>query len=251
MKRISKILNTQIKLSLKGFNLNLFSLSYYNFAKKTSQSQSENHKMVDDKREKSKKEKEELNQQYKDVSKEDLVSQYASKAKEYINKENDNLSKIMSLRVSTKLFEDVFVTLKHEKSKISEISTISMKGSNMINISPFDVEHKDIIIKALQTTKLDLQIKAEGNNILVIVGPIPKDLKLEITNKIKKIDTSFKDEIKKLKHGAIAEAKKLEKIIGKDESKRMEKSLVEVIDKESKKLEKDIKTKMDEVSSIK
>jgi ribosome recycling factor len=196
-------------------------------------------------------EKNKINEEYNDTSTEDLISSYKTKADEITKHEQEDLGKIMSLRVSTKLFETVTVILKHEKSTIADLSTISMKGSNIINIAPYDQGNKEQIVQALQSTNLDLQINSEGTLIHVIVGPIPKELKLEVTNKIKRVENNFKENIKKLRHAAVNETKKLEKIIGKDTAKNLEKQILDVIDKSSKQLEKQIKAKLDEVNSIK
>lgn len=257
MKNTISIIRNQKNIFIKNYfqNVNFISLNIYkgfnfNFSKKE-KPKGNNHKIVEEKKEQSKREKEEISKQYENISQEDLIQQYKVKTSQYIQKEREVLSKIMSLRISSKLFEDLIIIIKNEKLKLIDISAISMKSSNIININPFDIQHKDLIIKALQTTKLDLQINSEGNIINVIVGPIPKDLKNEILNKIKKIEASFKEEIKKIKHLSQQEIKKLEKIISKDDTKKLEKSIFDVIDKESKQLEKEIKIKIEESNSYK
>lgn len=263
IKSFSKLNNTNAyyfssKYSLASNNIHiknniLYSLintNKYSFAKKQSQGGNTNSKKEQQK-EKSKQEKSQLNQQYENLSQEDVTNNYNSQSKEIVDHYYEELSKIMSLRISNKMFESVNIILKHEKRTLNELATVNMKGSNIININPFDEDHKDNIIKALQTTNLDLQIQSEGNNIIsVVVGPIPKEIKLETINKYKRLESNLKEEIKKLRHNGTSEAKKLEKITGKDSARKLEKNILDVIDKNVKRITKDIQTKIEEINSL-
>lgn len=222
-----------------------YSVSLSNFSKKadnTSTSKKEQQRTKD------KEEKDKINKEFENVSKEDLVKSFQDKIGDVIKKEEEELGKIMSIRISPKIFEHIQVLLKHEKSTVGQLATISMKAANIVSIAPFDSTHKDLIIKGLQTTKLDLQINTEGQNITVIVGPIPKDLKAELLAKVKKIEANMREEVRKVKHNATAEIKKIEKILGKDQSKLIDKNITDSIDKEVKKVEKAIKNKIDELA---
>lgn len=226
----------------------IYLLSNYNFSKKSSKENNESPKK-EGKKQKEQAEKSKLNEKYKEISQEDLKKNYKEKASDIVLKYSEDLKKVMSIRVTPKLFENLDISLKNQKSKLSEIAAVTMKGANIINVAPFDMQHKDAILKAFQITKLDIQVQSEGNNIVIIVGSIPKDLKQELINKVKKIETSMKDDIKKLRNSAVSEIKGLDKIIGKDEAKKLEKSTTEIIEKEAKGVEKDFKAKSEEIQS--
>eukprot|EP00340_Litonotus_pictus_P006998 CAMPEP_0170518264 /NCGR_PEP_ID=MMETSP0209-20121228/3990_1 /TAXON_ID=665100 ORGANISM="Litonotus pictus, Strain P1" /NCGR_SAMPLE_ID=MMETSP0209 /ASSEMBLY_ACC=CAM_ASM_000301 /LENGTH=235 /DNA_ID=CAMNT_0010803747 /DNA_START=68 /DNA_END=776 /DNA_ORIENTATION=- len=210
-------------------SFSLYTNSKFFFAKKASSSSKKETQKQKDKEVKSK-----LNEEYENISQEDIQKKYDTRTSEIIKAKTDELSKISNLRVSPKLFEGILVHLKTQKNSLSEISSITIKGANIINIAPFDASHKDPILKSLQLTKLDLQINSEGNNIVIVVGTIPKEVKLEYSNKVKKVESGLKEELKKLKNEMTAEIKKLEKITGKDQSKKLEKKILEVIDKQAK-----------------
>jgi ribosome recycling factor len=106
-----------------------------------------------------------------------------------------------------------------------------LKGTNIIALSPFDENYKDSIIKGIQSSKLDVQIASEGNNIVVTLGDIPDDMKNESLQLCKKIQDSGKEELKNIRHQFLNEMKKLEKIIAKDEVKRIEKNVIEILEK--------------------
>lgn len=238
----NSLLNFQVKCGFSVF----YNTSKMNFAKKVKESGAS--KKEQDKQ-KEKEVKAQLNNEYKDVSQEDLVTDYKNKAKDIVNHVREDLSKIPSLRVTPKLFETLNINLKTQKTELSEIAAVTMKGANIVNIAPFDMDQKDSIIKSLQTTKFDLNIQSEGSNIVVVVGAIPKDLKMELNVKIKRIDTHLKEEIKKLRSAANNETKKLEKITGKDSSRKLDKQIIETIEKEIKLADKEIKMKTDEINN--
>jgi ribosome recycling factor len=106
-----------------------------------------------------------------------------------------------------------------------------IRGTNILVINPYDAEHRDPIIKAVETSKMDVQITTEDSNVVVTLGAIPQDMKNECIQSAKKLYDKSKDSVKNIRHGLISEIKKLEKIISKDESKRIEKNILENIDK--------------------
>ena len=250
--------NKIIKKSLKNISSHIFLINHYynnykifylcqqNFSKKKEINSLSKKEQV---KTKEKEIKSKINEEYQNISPDDLVTKYHEKVKEIINVGKEELAKMMTVRVSPKMFESMLVVTKNQKALLSEISSISMKGANIVNIQPFDAAHKEQIIKTLQTTKLDLQISSEGQNIVVIVGNIPKDLKLELTNKLKRMESGVKEEIKKIKQVVSSEFKKLEKILGKDEINRLEKRVYDNFDKEQKVYDKSYKLKFDEINS--
>jgi ribosome recycling factor len=106
-----------------------------------------------------------------------------------------------------------------------------LRSSNVLVINPFDESHKDSIIKSIEGSKLDVQITTEGLSIVVTLGAIPNEMKNECQVKAKKLFEGCKEESKELRHAMVAEVKKLEKILGQDEAKRIEKALLEFIEK--------------------
>jgi ribosome recycling factor len=124
-----------------------------------------------------------------------------------------------------------------------------MKAANVLAVNPFDESHKDAIIKGIESSKLDVQITSEAESVLVTLGAIPDDMKNESLQQIKKLNEAAKEDIKNLRHNLLTEMKKLEKILGKDEAKRIEKGLVDVIEKSSKMAEQTYKKKEEEIKS--
>ena len=106
-----------------------------------------------------------------------------------------------------------------------------IRGTNILVINPYDPDHRDSIIKAVETSKLDVQITTEDSNVVVTLGAIPQDMKNEYIQNAKKIFDHTKESLKSCRHSVISEIKKLEKILSKDEAKRIEKNILDNIDK--------------------
>jgi len=144
-------------------------------------------------------------------------------------------------RSNPKIFDNAQVSIKGKKLKLTDISTIMLRAANVLVINPFDETHKDAIIKSIESSKLDVQISSEGNNVVVTLGAIPDDLKNESLIQSKKLFDSSKEQIKDARRECIDEMKKLEKILGKDDAKRIEKGIIEVFDTTNKRLEQNFK----------
>jgi ribosome recycling factor len=106
-----------------------------------------------------------------------------------------------------------------------------LKAANILAVNPFDESHKDAIIKSIESSKLDVQITTEGSSVVVTLGAIPDDMKSESLQKIKKITDAAKEDFKTLRHNLVSEMKKLEKVLGQDEAKRIEKGFLEILEK--------------------
>lgn len=114
---------------------------------------------------------------------------------------------------------------------MGEIATVMIRGTNILVINPYDADQRDAIIKAVETSKLDVQISTEDSNVVVILGAIPQDMKNEYIQNAKKLFESTKEDLKSIRHSLISEIKKLEKILSKDEAKRIEKNILDNVDK--------------------
>jgi len=58
---------------------------------------------------------------------------------------------------------------------------------------------------------------------------MPSELKNECLSLLKKLSTKSIDLLKDIRHNIINEIKKLEKIIGKDEAKKLEKNILQEV----------------------
>ncbi len=124
-----------------------------------------------------------------------------------------------------------------------------MRGTNTIVINPFDEHHREKIIKGVESSKLDVQVTTDENNIVVAIGAIPDDLKNENLQQCKKFLNAAKENIKNIRHECVNELKKLEKILGKDEAKRIEKGILDIFEKANKSLDSQYKRKEDEIKN--
>ena len=122
--------------------------------------------------------------------------------------------------------------VKAKKLRLDDIAAVMNRGANILVVNPFDENHKESIIKGLESCKLDIQIKIDGNNIVVNLGDMPSDVKTECLNSLKKMSTKAIDQIKDIRHSIVNEMKKVEKILSKDDARKLEKTiLADVIEK--------------------
>ena len=109
------------------------------------------------------------------------------------------------------------VQVNKKKESLGKLAAILVRGSNVLVVEPFDKSNKETILKTLETAKFDFQMTVEENQIVIQIGSIPKELKKEIVDKIKKIKENAKQDYSNVFKELNGEIKKLEKIISKDE----------------------------------
>jgi ribosome recycling factor len=127
--------------------------------------------------------------------------------------------------------DNVQISIKGKKYKLSELSTIMVRGANILVINPYEEDHKESIIKGVESSKLDVQINVEDTNVVVTLGAIPSDIKIENVQAAKRFADNSKDRLKSIRQSCNNEFKKLEKIIGKDEGRRLETQILDVIER--------------------
>lgn len=185
----------------------------------------------DDKKVKKEKEKEAIGKEYESVSTDEVKSNYKNKSEAILKTFKETLNEIKIQRSNPKILDNLPVSIKGKRAKLSEVATIMLKAANIMAIAPFDDAHKDAIVKAVESSKLDVQISSEGNNVIVTLGNIPDDMKTEALQQIKKIYNNAKEETKELRYKCVSELKKLEKIIGKEQSRLLEKEFSSIFEK--------------------
>lgn len=148
-----------------------------------------------------------------------------------LKKITDKYAEIQVVRQSPKILDSLPVSHQGKKYKLSEVANITVRGTNLLVVTPFDDHMRDATNKAIEASKLDVQVVTEGNSLIVTIGNIPNDVKKELKAKIDRIYNTTKETIKENRHNLLSEIKKLEKILGKDDAKRLEKSTLEQIDK--------------------
>jgi ribosome recycling factor len=148
-----------------------------------------------------------------------------------VNKLKDTIAEIKLSRSNPKILDNTIVNVKGKKYKLNELGTIMVRGANVFVINPYESDHKEPIIKSIESSKLDVQITSEENNVVITLGAIPNDIKLENLQLLKKQVDQTKESIKSIRQSCNNEMKKLEKILGKDEGKRLETAIFDHIDK--------------------
>lgn len=143
----------------------------------------------------------------------------------------DKFAEIQVVKQNPKILDSVQINNQGKRHKLSEVATITVRGANLLVVTPFDEGMRDIINKGIEASKLDVQIVIEGNSLLVTLGNIPNDVKKELQASINKIYNTIKDTIKENRHSFLSEMKKLEKILGKDDVKRLEKNVLDQVEK--------------------
>ena len=79
----------------------------------------------------------------------------------------------------------------------------------------------------LLAAKFDLEIAIEGNVIVCNSSKSNQELRQELTKSIKKIEDSYKAQIRRIRNQEVARIKKLTKIISTDDVHRLSKAIDE------------------------
>ena len=80
---------------------------------------------------------------------------------------------------------------------LSGIGQVSAKGANVCVVSPYDSSHIEQVERSLKMWDDTLDIKRQDNALMVTQLAQGKDIKTKMTQRLKKLSTDRKEELKR------------------------------------------------------
>ncbi|EGR27901.1 ribosome recycling factor, putative [Ichthyophthirius multifiliis] len=161
-----------------------------------------------------------------------------------------DFTKLKIGRLTAEMFEKYTITAYGEKTQITELCQIISKTMNTVQLNIYDESLVSAIIKILENSDLNLQIKKEGKNILcTMLGGNTKEVKQQIIKQIKAVSEKAKLVLRKQRHEALEQLKPFKKFESEDFIKNGEKEIENIHQKLINELDQLLKSKEKEINS--
>ena len=98
----------------------------------------------------------------------------------------------------------------------------------------FDETVKDEVIKALQRSDFELNVRIDGKDIHVKLGTSRKEHAVAGLKKVKEYEEAFKKQARDERHKILSTMKKLSKVLPEDDVKRMDGEINDMLKKAEK-----------------
>ncbi len=170
-----------------------------------------------------------------------------SKALEFFKTE---LSGIRSNRPHPGLLENVRVEYYGSTMPLKQMANIQVSLPNCLIVQPWDKNALSALEKSIQAANLGVSTANEGTHIRIILPPLSKERREEITNLVKRKAEEARINSRHLRDDVMNEIKKLfdDKKIGEDDKFRKKDEIQKMVDDFNKQVDELIKKKEEELN---
>jgi ribosome recycling factor len=142
------------------------------------------------------------------------------------------LAAVRTGRASPALVEHIRVDYNGVPTPLSHIGSVSVSGTNLLIIQPWDPNILTAIEKAILKSNLGLTPNSDGHLVRLVIPPLSEERRQDLTKMVKKMLEEQKIVVRNIRRDAQEDLKKQEKAkeISQDELKRGETKLQKLTD---------------------
>jgi ribosome recycling factor len=179
----------------------------------------------------------------------DLLRGLELKISEAVKHFKEQLAGIRGGRPSSKLVEDVLVDYFGQKLSVKQLGSIGIVPPREIQISVWDKNAASAVLKAVESSNLNVSVNLEGNLIRINLPPLSGERRQELIKIAKKETEEVKIEIRGIRDEIIKALNQRfdDKKISEDEKFKTKEKIQESIDKTNGELEKILENKIKEI----
>ncbi len=183
---------------------------------------------------------------------ETILMDIEEKMEERVHNLSHELAKIRTGRANPRMFDDVHVSYYGVDTPISQVASISVPEPTQLVIKPFDRSIVKDVEKAIQAANLGVNPNNEGLQLRIILPPLTKERRMDLTKQVKKYGEEAKVSIRNLRRDGNEAIKKLEKNheISEDDSKGYQDDIQKLTDQYTEKVDQVVKEKDEDILSI-
>ena len=186
------------------------------------------------------------------MTSEETIKICNSKMKKALDVFNQDLGSLRTGRANASMLDIIKVDVYGQKMSINQLATITTPEARSLNVQVWDQNNVTLIDAAIKKSNIGVNPQIDGQLMRI---PIPS-LNEERRNELKKIMGGLAEKakvsIRNIRREANDKLKKdfKEKKIGEDESKKSEKKIQNLTDKQISELEKKLAEKEKEIMTV-
>jgi len=179
----------------------------------------------------------------------DILKNLELKIAEAIKHFKEQLAAIRGGRPSSKLVEDIPVEYFGQKLPIKQLGSISIIPPREIQISVWDKNVAPVVLKAIESSDLNISANLESNLIRINLPPLSGERRQELIKVAKKEAEEARIEIRGVRDEINKEINRQfeEKKISEDDKFKFKEKVQESIDKANEEIEKILENKTKEI----
>ncbi|MDX1924309.1 MAG: ribosome recycling factor [Rickettsiaceae bacterium] len=181
-----------------------------------------------------------------------LLSELELKMDKAIKSLEHDLRGLRTGRASVNLLDPVHVEAYGSRMPISQLATVTVPDARMLNVQVWDKSMVKAVEKAISDANLGLNPATDGQNIRLPIPPLNQERRKELAKLAGKYGENAKIAIRNIRRDGMDDLKKLEKDkqISEDELHSVGEEVQKLTDKEISNIDKIVKAKEHEISSI-
>lgn len=171
------------------------------------------------------------------------------KIKQALDYFKDQLSSIRGGRPNAKLVEDISVEYFGQRLPIKQLGSINMIPPREIQISVWDKNAASVVLKAIETSNLNVGVNLDGNIIRINLPPLSGERRQELIKLVKKETEDAKIKIRGIRDEENKEIGRQfdSKEISEDEKFKLKEKVQGIIDKTNGEIENILESKIKEI----
>jgi ribosome recycling factor len=179
----------------------------------------------------------------------DILKDLDLKIKESLKYLKNQLSGIRGSRPTSKLVEDIPVEYFGQKLAIKQLGSINILPSREIQISVWDKNAASAVLKAIESSNLNVGANLEANSIKINLPPLSGERRQELIKIAKKETEEIRIRIRGIRDETNKEINRRfeEKEITEDDKFKLKEKVQEKIDEINEEIEKILENKIKEI----
>ena len=178
-----------------------------------------------------------------------MIQSLEIKIKESLEYLKSQFAVVRGGRPSPKLVEDIAIDYFGQRMLIKQMGSISINPPREILISIWDKQAVSIVVKAIESSNLNVSANTDGNLIRINLPPLSVERRQELAKVVKKESEEARIKIRSLRDEANKKIKQQEESgeITEDGKFKLKEQIQKSIDKANKDIEEMLEKKIKEI----
>ena len=186
------------------------------------------------------------------MTSEEIINNCNLKMKKAFDVFNQDLGSLRVGRANASMLDIIKVDVYGQKMSINQLATISVPEARLITIQVWDQNNVPLIDSAIKKSNLGINPQIDGQLMRIPIPSLNEERRIELKKIMGELAEKAKVSIRNVRREANDKLKKYfkDKKIGEDESKKSEKKIQNLTDKQVSELGKRLAEKEKEIMTV-